>query len=111
MPAVLTSADMLSCNEGQGVAQVAGATKLVVGGNPVLNEDGVRDHAVSGCTVPASQNSSPCTKVATISSGTATKLFVNGSPVLLAGLSATAAASPPHTIGPATSSDTKLEAS
>lgn len=110
MPAILTTADTISCTDGQGTVQVSGADKLVIDNSAVLTEQSVLNQTVSGCAMATTDKTSPCTQVISISDGRATKLIVSGSPVLLSGLSGTAAATKPHSIGPASAGQTKLEA-
>ena len=99
MPAVLTMNSTVMCGplppHGGDVA-VASAAKLTVEGAAVLTKDSIEGKAVSGCQVPISQTTAPCTAVDTIASLESTKLTVGGKPVMigLAGKS-TVAKGPP----------------
>lgn len=109
MPGVLITSDTMACKVGQGTVGVSGASKLVVSGTAVLTADGVNGKEVTGCAPPGSPPPPPCTK-ASLLTGQSTKLFVAGSPVLLAQTTAQGAATPPHPIGPVSASQTKLVA-
>lgn len=109
MPAVLTKGDTLKCTVGQGTVQSTGADKLVVAGHKVLTQAGVAGKSIFGCAPSGSPPPPTCTTVSSITSGVSTKLFVGGSPVLLAGMAATP--DQPHPIGPATAGQSKLIAS
>lgn len=109
MPAVLTTADTLTCKIGQGTVKVQGAAKLIAGGNPVLTQAGVLGKPVSACAPPGTPPPPPCTAVATIASGIATKLLVASSPVLLSAMIGTGGPGA-HPIGPASAGQSKLVA-
>jgi hypothetical protein len=93
MTAVVTAASLVACGHGGKVATV-GTPKLTVGGSPVLVASGVAGMTVTGCgtpTVTTTPPSSPCTTVLTVTTPTslATKLFVDGDPVVTAALAGT----------------------
>jgi hypothetical protein len=110
MAKVLTADVSLSCTVGHGSVQASGAGKLVIAGQPVLTVAGVTGATVAGCAPPGSPPPPPCTAVGSLLSGQAAKLFVSGSPVLLDQCTAKGAPQP-HAIGPASASQSKLEAS
>ena len=93
MTAVVTAASSVTCGHGGTVATV-GTPKLTVGGSPVLVASGVAGQTVAGCgtpTVTSTPPSSPCLKVLAVTTppSLATKLFVDGNPVVTAALAGT----------------------
>lgn len=88
MAGVLTENSKVICGH-NGSVSTSGSAKLVVAGGKVLQKSGVQGKSVSAAcsTVPASDNSGEtarkCTSVSAVSSGEATKLFVEGKPALL----------------------------
>ena len=84
-PKVLTTASVLTCGHTPpGTLVLTSTQKLAVSGAPVLTKAGLG--AIGpGCT-PKKQGDSPCTKVASVESGGASKLHVAKEPVLLSSL-------------------------
>jgi len=118
MAGVLTTGSTVGCGHG-GTVSTSGAAKLKVSGNPVLLKTGIAGQAVSGCKTPLvvpppPPPSSPCHTVASVITGEATKLKVNGSPVMLDTLTGTTdgvvAGVTPQTLLFATAAQTRLEA-
>jgi hypothetical protein len=88
MAKVLTLTSSVVCGHPGGKVTMTSVTKLQVNGSPVLLEDGIVLKGVTGCgTPPASDISGPtakpCLTVSAITAGRATKLKVNGRPVML----------------------------
>jgi hypothetical protein len=109
MPNVLTVGSRVTCTH-QGAVATASGAKLRVAGNPVLLLDGVVARSVSACPV---EDISPAKKCRTVlsASGTAAKLTVNGSGVVLETLvGATDGAPPPGNALVAAAQQTKLRA-
>jgi hypothetical protein len=98
MPAVLTNKSTLLCgiaapaSHGGTITPVPAGlpVKLTVGPTAavVLTKADFAAATVTGCTNPPPSPTSttkPCTKVVSVDTGEATKLFVNGQPALMAG--------------------------
>jgi hypothetical protein len=91
---VLTEATTLSCAH-KGTVSKSSTAKLQVGGDPVLLEEQVPSWTIPpgvppGCArINTQAGEKPCTKVASPTDGTAAKLTVGGSKVLLDSLQAT----------------------
>jgi len=84
MPFVMTTdpADTATCQHGAALMKVP-ATKLLVGGKPVVTD--LPSVGLPPCVpTPASQSNVPCTTIKVDTTGQATKLKVAGVPVLLA---------------------------
>src|SRR5262245_43496529 len=82
---VLTAASDVECGHKRHVT-VTGASKLTVGGSGVLVSAGVVGASVPplSCSTKPSSSTKPCSSVASIlPSSLATKLKVNGQPVVL----------------------------
>jgi hypothetical protein len=133
MPFVLTTASTVTCTH-NGKVNVEGAKKLKVGGNAVLLEAGIDAKSISGCVtqdldVSGVPKTRQCQHVASISraapvppppplppaitAGKATKLKVNGMPVMLdtlKGLTDGLDAAPPTMLAKADAGHTKLSA-
>jgi hypothetical protein len=88
MPNVLTTNSTVVCGHpagGGGVVQVQSQAKLTVAGASVLVPDGIGAKSMStlcGIPLPPAANKK-CTKVISVSAGSATKLTVGGAPVVL----------------------------
>jgi hypothetical protein len=87
---VLSTASTVSCGHG-GTVAVQGTAALTVAGAPVLVQAGIGGKPVAQCrTQPKSDASGPidvpCTSVAAVTAGQATKLTVGGVPVVLESL-------------------------
>ncbi len=114
MAKVLTTASSVTCAHG-GTVGTSSTAKLAVNGAPVLLAASVAGKTVAGCTVTDDPNTATkhCTAVAGILSGPATRLTVGGKPVVLETLTGSTDGTPPPTgaaLGPATASQTKLQA-
>jgi hypothetical protein len=88
MPKVVTTASQIECAHGGTVKVTASQSKLKVGGNPVLVETDMLTATVSGCKTPVTPpppgpTQKPCLKVLSMNAGAATKLAVDGIPVVL----------------------------
>jgi hypothetical protein len=91
---------------------------MVVEGGKVLRKSGVEGKSISAAcgTTPASDSSGPtavkCTKVLAVSAGEATKLFVDGAPVLLDSIAGTTngmvTKKSPQDLGTASAAQSKL---
>jgi hypothetical protein len=88
MPPVLTDVSFVDCGH-SGRVSTAGETKLKVDGALVLLQDGIQGHSVGACPVVDDSNSGTlkCRTVTAVTGGQATKLRVNGRPVMLDTLS------------------------
>jgi hypothetical protein len=113
MARVLTDVSSVDCGHG-GRVTTQGETKLKVDGALVLLEPGIAGRSVGAC--PVVDNSSgtlKCKRVIAISAGRATKLRVNGRPVMLdtlaGGTDGTAAGTPVQLLS-ARAGQSKLEA-
>lgn len=107
MPAVLTKADTLTCKFGGTVSP--GDSKLEVAGSAVLTAAGVEQQSVAHC---GAGNPPPlCSRVASVTSGKASKLVIGGSPALLSGMVAETDQGTAHPVGPISAGQSKLEAS
>src|SRR5687768_16706261 len=95
MPPVMTKSATVTCPHGIAVV-VTGAPMLVVGNEEVLTAAGVEGAAVAAC--PGNQGAGKCTKCESVTTGKATKLEVNGSPVLLAGFAVSTNGVPPTAV-------------
>ncbi|MDT0353134.1 hypothetical protein [Pseudonocardia charpentierae] len=104
MPAtpVLTAASTLTCGHpGPGKITITPAsTRLTVGGVGVLTAAGVA--TIAGCAQPsaASPPTAPCPPPVAVSGGSASRLFVDGVPVLLASTFAAATTGVPPAVRP-----------
>lgn len=83
---VLTTSSTVSCGHPPGHLTFGPATtnKLRIGGAFALVKDDVVSAAVAGCATKPSSSTVPCASVASCTGGEATKLKVQGKPVLLA---------------------------
>jgi hypothetical protein len=95
MGKVLVEASKVTCGTApphKGSIGMTGAARLVVGGSKVLTTASVFGPATKtpfpGCTNPG-DSSAPCTKIATMSGGAATRLKVDGEFVVLDSLKGT----------------------
>jgi len=81
---VLTDVSSVDCGHGGRVSSV-GESKLKVDGALVLLEAGIRSRSVGACPVVDDSNTSTvkCRIVTSVTAGRATKLRVNGRPVML----------------------------
>lgn len=78
---VLTTAATAMCAHGGSLTLLAGQQTLTVDGQPVLLFGDLASAAISGCPVPVTNSTAPCTVVLVVTAGAATKLAVQGSPV------------------------------
>jgi hypothetical protein len=92
---VLTEATTVNCSH-KGEVSKSSTAKLQVGGHPVLLENQVSSWTIPTGTAPPActrintqAGEKPCTKVGSPTEGTAAKLTVEGSKVLLDSLQAT----------------------
>ncbi len=85
MPKVLTESSTLKCTSQGTVNLTAGQSKLKVDGSKVLVQGDLVGASISGCTIVTDPNTGKkqCMTVVTVLSGTATRLKVDGKPVLL----------------------------
>ena len=79
MPAVVTTASVVSCGHSPGAVQTASTAKLRAGGAAVLTAAGVAGHPIGGC----SNTNAPCTTAGSLTAGAAAKLRAGGAPVVL----------------------------
>lgn len=100
MAKVLTQGSKVKCGTAAphvGTLSVPGAGLLTVDGVEVLTkalvESPVPPERISGCTNQTS-NTTKCTAVVSVSEGVATRLFVEGEPVVLDSLVATTNSTP-----------------
>ena len=113
MPAVLTTAATVACAlQGRTAGTSAGPATLVAGGQPVALATDVSAWQVAGCTATTPAGApSPCATIGAPHTGTATKLVVGGTPVLLVTFSAvTVGSAVPHTAAASDAGQTVLEA-
>jgi hypothetical protein len=67
-----------------GKVTLTSAAKLTINSIPTLLRNGILPMSISGCkTVPPPQTQKPCTAVASVAAGEASKLTVNTMPVML----------------------------
>ena len=92
MAKVLTTDSTIDCGH-EGTVGTSSSAKLRVDGAAVLVETGVAGKTIAGCTQTGGPPT-PCTAVAAISSGRATKLTAGGQPVMLDTLSGTTNGAP-----------------
>ncbi|MEV4441061.1 hypothetical protein AB0K09_18980 [Streptomyces sp. NPDC049577] len=85
MPAVLTTAASITCPHAPGrVPPPAPAqTVLFIMGEPVITAAGLASMVIVGCADSSRKPPTPCTKVVRLPQSK--KLFIQGSPALLAG--------------------------
>lgn len=85
MPKVLTESSTVKCSSQGTVQLTAGQSKLTVGGAKVLVQGDLAGATISGCTIVTDPNTGKkqCTAVIAPANGAATKLKVDGKPVLL----------------------------
>ncbi len=95
MASVLTTGSNIDCGH-MGSVALKGNDKLKVGGNPVVVQGGVGPGLSKPCSLVTSGNTKQCT-TATASGGTAGKLNVGGSPVVLDSVSVTTDGQPTGT--------------
>jgi hypothetical protein len=88
MALVLTDVSFVDCGH-TGRVSTAGETKLKVDGALVLLAAGIQGHSVGSCPVQDDTNTGTlkCRTVTAVTGGQATKLRVNGRPVMLDTLS------------------------
>lgn len=86
---VLTTDSTVGCGHPDGKAKTDGAQILTVKGKGVLTASGVSGKTVEGCPLVESANVVRCKTVVTVSGGGASKLTIEGEPVLLDGLAGT----------------------
>ena len=89
MPKVLTTSSEVECVDKATVKLSAGQQKLKVAGNAVLVMGDLVGASVSGCPItvkppPPGPVTKPCKKTLSMLKGEASKLKVDGKPVLLA---------------------------
>lgn len=91
MGMVLTEDGTVKCGHG-GSASLSGSGKLSVGGVPVLRTADIGSWSITGCGQTNTDKSQvPCATLLSVIGGESSKLFVEGSPVLLENLSASSA--------------------
>ena len=91
MAKVLTVNSAITCELKQETPPLHGGTvatistaKLTVSGSPVLLKDGILSMGIIGCkTAPPPQSNKPCTQVASVMAGEASKLTATTMPVML----------------------------
>ena len=88
MPAVLTTTSTVLCGPDTptlhgGDVAVTSTAKLTVDGAKVLTKDGIENKPVSGCNTPVTQTTAKCTAVGSVLTLEATKLTVDGKPVMI----------------------------
>lgn len=83
MPKVLTEASTITCAHQGTITFTASQQLLKINNQAVLLSSDIASGLVSNCQVKPSQTTKPCTKVVSLISGSATRLSVNGTPVLL----------------------------
>jgi hypothetical protein len=106
MANVLTTGSVITCLH-TGTATLTSGAKLKVGGNPVLLETQATKFLIAKCT-QVGTNLTPCTKIATVKSGSVSvKLKVGGVAVLLDSLGGTTNGNPGKTFS-ATANQSKL---
>lgn len=93
MPGVITVGSNVTCGHA-GTVATTGQAKLTINGNQVLLKDGILGKDVSSCATVAAADVSgptakPCLKVSAVNSGEATKLTIDGRPVMLETLAGT----------------------
>lgn len=111
MSKVLIRDSQVKCSH-QGTVQLGpGAAKLKVNGKPVLLDADIQGMSVSGCTnTNTSAGQKPCTVVASLAAGAATKLAVSGTPVRLETTNGTTDSTPPGTLAEVQAKQAKLSA-
>jgi hypothetical protein len=83
MPNVITAGSTVKCAH-QGTVQLVPSQQVLnVDGRAVLVMGDLEGKPISGCTVPATQSSKPCTTVVKMIAGAATKLRAGNKAVLL----------------------------
>jgi hypothetical protein len=100
MAGVLTTASTLACGSAAphvGAVSAEGADLLRVDGEKVLTRTTVANATIGGCNNTGSNNT-PCSKIGSISGGTATRLTIEGVAVALASLAAITNGVPPSTV-------------
>lgn len=85
MRAVLTTNSKVPCLH-EGSVATSGMSRLRIDGGRALSEDGVAGRVVSGCKTPTDDKNAPCTTATSVTAGAATRLAVDGAPVLAATL-------------------------
>ena len=110
MPAVVTTGSTVQCSHRATVTLKASQSKLKAAGNPALVASDM-----AGATVVACPNIGPglkpCTTTLSVLTGLATKLSVDGQPVLLEGATGPTDSTPPATWSVTTAGQTVLKAS
>lgn len=109
MANVLTEASVIGCGHGPGKVSVSGNGKLVVNSKPALLKSGVDGKGVSACATQKTDKTAPCGK-ASVAAGEASKLTINGRPVLLDATLAGATDGKPQGVLSATANQSKLSA-
>jgi len=116
MAVVVTTAATVECAQKGTVSQNAGPVKLKVAGAAVSLCSAISGWTTAGCQAAAGSTKSPCDHVGAPTKGTATKLKVSGSAVLLDSFSAPANVGPAadpvaHTVSVTKTASQKLKAS
>ncbi|MFD7080687.1 hypothetical protein ACFYXV_20185 [Streptomyces sp. NPDC002181] len=95
MPAVLTTASVLTCAHGAAVLTTASQSALTVDGAPALLVTDLLTATVPGCpNVDAAHGQAPCVRITAVSEGASRLLTVSGTPVALATAKGTTQATP-----------------
>lgn len=117
MSVVVTTGAMVTCTLQGTVSQPGGRVKLSVSGAGVALASATSSWTTAGCqAVTPNGSKSPCDHVSPPTAGTATKLRVSGSPVLLEELQAVALTGTvpdpvAHTVSVASTASATLKAS
>ena len=111
MPKVLTAQAQVTCIH-HGTVQVAASQQsFTAGGSPVLVMGDMEGKAISGCTLPASTSTTPCSAVVATIAGVSTMLSAGSSPVLLDTAKGVTNSVPPGTWQVQSAGQTMLDAS
>ena len=110
MPKVLTAKAQVVCSHQGTVQVVASQQKLKAGDSPVLVMGDMEGKAITGCTLPASSSTTPCSAVVSTVAGIATKLSAGSMPVLLDTATGITNSVPPGTWQVRSAGQTKLDA-
>jgi hypothetical protein len=87
MPPVVTSAASITCLHGGRVGVRPGQQAVTIDGGAILCEPDLVGSPITGCTVPATPSSKPCTLVVSTLPGSSNpRVTVGGRPVMLATL-------------------------
>jgi hypothetical protein len=110
MPKVLTAAATVKCVHPGDVQVVASTSRLTVDGEPALVAGDLDGAAISGCKLPSSTSTAPCTATVSAMSPPSTLLTVDGTPVLLDTTAGVTNSVPPGTFSVQAAGQTRLDA-